>query len=65
MNKTKQKIPYTPPRVVRSLSLEMEQAILGGSVVDKIEGVHAVPQDVQTYDFSDTQFNHHWEGGDQ
>lgn len=57
------KLTYTPPRLMPGLALELDSRILGGSVVDKVEGVQAIQQEVVTQDFSDAStFNHSWEG---
>lgn len=55
---------YTPARVYERLSIEMEGALLAGSVVDKM-GVQSTGQQVDNFDFSESQdtFNFTW-GGD-
>lgn len=58
------KTKYLPPLVLQQFPFELEGDLLGGSVVNQIEGVHAVPQETVTHDFSDPIFNHSWEGGD-
>lgn len=59
-----EKRKYIAPGLNRSLSLEMEQAILGGSVVDVFNegGVETTGQEVQPMNFADeTQFSHNWD----
>lgn len=57
------KSKYMSPAIVRSVAIEMDAEILGGSIVDQVEGVKAIEQDVVEHDFSDaTTFNHSWEG---
>ena len=56
MKKTK----YVSPVVLQSVSLEMEEGILAGSVADSTK-VQTTGQEVQTYDFNDDSFNHVWE----
>ena len=51
---------YTPARVYERLSIEMEGALLAGSVVDKM-GVQSVGQKVDDYNFGDHDaFNFSW-----
>ena len=58
MKKTK----YVSPVVLQSVSLEMEEGILAGSVANNAS-VQTTGQEVVTYDFSpsSTTFNHEWE----
>ena len=51
---------YIPARIYQRLSIEMEGALLAGSVVEKME-VESAGQEVETFDFADTGFNHNWE----
>jgi len=50
---------YTPARVYERLSIEMEGALLAGSVVDKM-GVSSTGQEVEEFNFADSGFNHTW-----
>ena len=50
---------YTPARVYERLSIEMEGALLAGSVVDKM-GVSSTGQEVEEFNIADTGFNHTW-----
>ena len=51
---------YIPARVYQRLSIEMEGALLAGSVVEKME-VESAGQEVETFDFAGPVFNHNWE----
>ena len=51
---------YTPARVYERLSIEMEGALLAGSVVNKMS-VESAGQEVEELNFNDTPFNHTWE----
>ena len=52
---------YTPARVYERLSIEMEGALLAGSVVDKMP-VQTKGQEVETFDFANDAsfFNQNW-----
>ena len=55
---------YISPGVRRRISLEMEQAILAGSVVEAFNGESGVTtagQEVQEKDFASAIFNHQWD----
>lgn len=51
---------YIPARVYQRLSIEMEGALLAGSVVEKMK-VESAGQEVETFDFTGNVFNHNWE----
>ena len=51
---------YTPARVYERLSIEMEGALLAGSVVNKMS-VETAGQKTEEYDFAASPFNHTWE----
>ncbi len=52
---------YTPARVYERLSIEMEGALLAGSVVNKMS-VESAGQEVESFDFGDTSsFNFSWD----
>lgn len=51
---------YIPARVYQRLSIEMEGALLAGSVVEKMS-VESAGQEVEAFDFADSFFNHSWE----
>lgn len=51
---------YSAPAVLRLVDFAPQEAILGGSIVDKAS-VTSVGQEVDTYDFSGSTFNHEWE----
>lgn len=52
---------YTPARVYERLSIEMEGALLAGSVVQKMK-VDSAGQEVHDIDYLSTEspFNHDW-----
>ena len=52
---------YTSPRVLQETEILLERDFLTGSLVDNIESVTTTGQEVETFDFSETQFNHNWE----
>ena len=59
----RQKRPFIPPAIRQELTLLPDSPILQGSVVDTTT-VTATGQEVQTYDFGDTNpggFNHQWQ----
>lgn len=59
-----QKKEYIIPAITRTISVEMEESILAGSVVDSFNegGVKSAGQAVEEVDFSDdTMFNQDWE----
>lgn len=51
---------YIPARVYQQLSIEMEGALLAGSVVEKMK-VESAGQEVEAFDFAGSVFNHSWE----
>ena len=51
---------YTPARVYERLSIEMEGALLAGSVVNETS-VESAGQKVEELDFNTSPFNHDWE----
>ena len=55
-----QKKKYVAPRVLNAVPVLMESEILAGSVADKA-AVKTMGQEVVTYDFEDSSFNHQWE----
>lgn len=56
----KRKQRYVAPAVLRELAFIPCESLLGGSIVDKAT-VTSVGQEVDTYDFSGSTFNHEWE----
>lgn len=56
---SRRNIPYQQPAVLQEFSIEMEAAILAGSVADKTS-VKTTGQEVDTYDFKEDSFNHSW-----
>lgn len=52
---------YLAPRVLNTVDVLLEEDFLAGSVVTKDTKVQTKGQEVQSYDFSDTQFNQVWE----
>ncbi|MBQ9397797.1 MAG: hypothetical protein IJU08_04810 [Bacteroidales bacterium] len=56
----KQKKQYQAPLILRKIAFRIEGAILAGSIVDKAT-VTSQGQQVDTYDFSGSTFNHEWE----
>lgn len=56
------KMTYMAPVVRKRISVELETAILTGSVVNKDSKIQTAGQKVETYDFSDAStFNTVWE----
>lgn len=53
---------YSPPRVLRSCEVELEQEILAGSVINDINasGMKSTPQELEQIDASGADFNHEW-----
>lgn len=58
-----QKKVYNAPCVLRTLPVELENDLLTGSVIKSESNVKATGQQVDSYDFSGTQFNQDWESG--
>jgi hypothetical protein len=58
--KVMKKSLFVPPEVLQKVSLELEDQILAGSVADSTS-VQTTGQEVDSYDFSQTAFNHTWE----
>ena len=56
----KRKQHYDAPAVLRELAFIPREYLLAGSIVDKAT-VTSQGQQVDTYNFEDTQFNHEWE----
>lgn len=54
--------PYESPAVLDRVSLELEQAILAGSVLDSLNssGARSQSQELEQIDASGTSFNHDW-----
>ncbi len=50
---------YQKPAILQEFSIEMEAAILAGSVADKTS-VETTGQEVEEYDFGTDGFNHTW-----
>ena len=57
----KEKTSYSPPEVLERIAIEMESAILGGSVVDNMGTVSTSGQSVEEFDLSSGGFNSSWE----
>jgi len=59
----KQKNSYVTPCVFRKIPIDLEGAILAGSVVDSVSGVKTTGQDMEEFiDVSSSgSFNHSWE----
>ena len=56
------KMTYMAPVVRKRISVELETAILTGSVVNKDSNIQTAGQKVETFDFSDAStFNTSWE----
>ena len=53
------KITYEAPAILREVDLQVEGEILTGSVVDTTTVV-STGQEVEEYDFSQSDFNHDW-----
>ena len=53
---------YKAPAILREVNLQVEGEILTGSVVDTTTVV-STGQEVEEFDFSDTQFNQDWDWG--
>lgn len=51
---------YIAPSVLRVVSVQVESALMAGSIMND-PNVKAVGQEVDTYDFSDSSFNHNWD----
>ena len=51
---------YIAPNVLRVVSVRVENALMAGSVMEE-PNVKSVGQEVDTYDFSDSSFNHNWD----
>ena len=51
---------YQSPCVLKTETILPEIELLSGSVVDT-STIKSVGQEVETYDFSDPEFNHTWE----
>ena len=54
---------YIAPCVKKLVAVEVETDLLAGSVVTPDTQVRATGQQVDSYDFSDTQFNQNWDSG--
>ena len=50
---------YMAPAILREVNLQVEGEILTGSVVDTTTVV-STGQEVEEYDFSQSDFNHDW-----
>lgn len=57
-----EKLKFVPPCVFSSVDVEMETAILAGSVAAVMGAVETTGHEVQNYDWTNDQsFNHVWE----
>lgn len=52
--------PYQSPEIIRKLAFVSDVSLLAGSIVDKAN-VTSQGQEVDTYNWNDTGFNHDWE----
>jgi hypothetical protein len=52
---------YISPAVIERLELELENPILGGSVVDNVQAVKSAGQAVDEVNMLDSGFNSNWE----
>ena len=51
---------YLSPCVLKTVPVSLEDELLAGSVVNNSKVV-STGQEVETYDFSQPEFNHQWE----
>ena len=51
---------YAAPAILRLVDYAPQEALLAGSIVDKAN-VTSQGQEVDTYDWNDSGFNHKWE----
>jgi len=61
LNNMMRKIKFESPAVLKVVHLECESPIMAGSVVTNDTEVKTTGQQVEEYNFSDTQFNQEWE----
>lgn len=54
------KKPYQSPEILRKVAISSAASVLAGSIVDKANVV-SQGQQVDTYNWTDTGFNHDWE----
>lgn len=60
MHKMRQKQQFIRPVILQELTLLSDSPILAGSVKNNVT-IISTGQEVETYDFSDEEFNHDWE----
>jgi hypothetical protein len=55
--------PYSTPRILAATEVRLEQAFLGGSIVDALNagGINTTPQIVESTDIDSGGFNFIWE----
>ena len=56
-----QKKKYQSPRVLKTVPVSLENELLAGSEVSATTTVTTKGQEVESYDFSQPEFNHQWE----
>ena len=59
MHNMRKKQQFVRPAILQEVTLLPESPILAGSVVDNTTIV-STGQEVKTYDFGDSSFNHNW-----
>lgn len=52
---------YTPPRVLKTIGVQLELSFLEASVVNRQTKIETAGQEVEEHDFATTGFNSTWE----